>query len=132
MLQKVLSQLAAYSTNTVNIGLVKHGDNRTNLNIAQVLRISKLVACFFERVENHILEGSYPDTVPAFTPRDGNTNHKSMSAITAAHVGDCVSTAEKTKADVSPPVVSCLDMYLTKVLMYRTMVLMACLTKVRR
>ncbi len=29
-------------------------------------------------------------------------------------------------------VISCLDMYRTKVLMYRTMVLMACLTKVRR
>jgi hypothetical protein len=29
-------------------------------------------------------------------------------------------------------VVGCLDMYRTKVLLYRTMVLMACLTKVRR
>jgi hypothetical protein len=103
MLQQVLSQLAAHSTNSVKIGLVKCGDNGPNLNVAQVLKISKLVAHFYQRIENHILEGSYPDTVPTFTPRDANPNHKSMSAIAAAHVGERVSTAEKTKADMSPP-----------------------------
>jgi hypothetical protein len=92
MLQQVLSQLAVYSTNTVNIGFVERGDNGANLNIAHVLKISKLVACFFGCIENHIFEWSYPDTIPAFTPRDGNQNHKSMSAITAAHVRERVST----------------------------------------
>jgi hypothetical protein len=103
MLQQVLPQLADYSTNTVNIGLVEHGDNGANLNIAQVLKISKLVARFFKRIENHILKGRYPDTIPAFTPRDTNSNHKSMSGIAAACIGECVSTAETTMADVSPP-----------------------------
>jgi hypothetical protein len=61
MLQQVLSQLAIYSTNTVNIGLVKCKDNQANLNIAQVLKISKLVTCLCEHIENHILKGSYPN-----------------------------------------------------------------------
>jgi hypothetical protein len=105
MLQQVLSQLATCSTNTVNIGLVEQGDNGSSLNIAQVLKISKLVARFFERIENHILEGSYPDTVPAFTPRDANPNHMSVAA---AYVGkristERVSTAKKAKANASPP-----------------------------
>jgi len=105
MLQHVLSQLAACSTNTVNIGLVEQGDNWTSLNIAQVLKISKLVDCFFERIENHILDGSYPDTVPAFTSRDANPNHMSAAA---AHVGEFISTqrvytAKKAKANASPP-----------------------------
>ena len=34
MLQQVLSQLAIYSTNTVNIGLVERGDSGANINIA--------------------------------------------------------------------------------------------------
>ncbi len=59
MLQQVLSQLAVYSTNIVNIGLVECGDNGANINIALPSKITKLVACFFERMENHILEGSY-------------------------------------------------------------------------
>ncbi len=103
MLQQVLSQSAVYSTNTVNIGLVKPGDNGANLNIAQVLKISKLVARFFEHIESHILKGSYPDTIPAFTSRDANPNLKSMITIAAAHTGEHVSTAKKTKADMSPP-----------------------------
>jgi hypothetical protein len=77
MLQQVLSQLAFYSTNTVNIGLVECADNRANINIALPSKITKLVAHFFEHIENHILEGSYPDTIPGFTPRDANPSiHK--------------------------------------------------------
>jgi hypothetical protein len=60
MLQQVLSQLAAYFTNTINIGLVELGDNGVNLNIAQVLKISKLVTRFFESIENHIWKGAIP------------------------------------------------------------------------
>jgi len=103
MLQQVLSQLAGCSTNTVNIGFVERGDNGSSLNIEQVVKISKLVARFFERMENHILVG-----IPAFTPRDANPNHKSAMSAAAVYVGECIpteraSTTDKVKADVSPP-----------------------------
>jgi hypothetical protein len=96
MLQQVLSQLATYSTNAVNFGLVECGDNGANLNVAQVLKISKLVICFFKRIENHILKGSYPTTVLTITLRDANPNHKPMSVMTAAAhaVGERAFTAE--------------------------------------
>ena len=72
------------------------------------MKISKFVARFFERMENHILDGSYPDTVPAFTPIDANPNHKSAMSAATAYVGERIPTerasaAEKAKADVSPP-----------------------------
>jgi hypothetical protein len=86
MLQQVLSQLAIYFTNTVNINLVEHGDNGANVSTVQLLKIAKLVAHFFEQMENHILEGSYLDTVPAFTLRDANPNHKVLSMIVATNV----------------------------------------------
>ncbi len=53
-------------------------------------------------MENHILEGSYPDTVPAFTPRDANPNHKVSSIIVATNLEERPA-AKKTKMDVSPP-----------------------------
>jgi hypothetical protein len=86
MLQQVLSQLVIYSTNTVNINLVEHGDNGANISTVQLLKIGKLIARFFERMENHILEGSYPDTVPAFTLKDANPNHEVPSVIAATNV----------------------------------------------
>ena len=72
MLQHVLLQLAIYSTNIVNINLIERGDNSSSISTTELLKIVKLVSHFIERTENHILEGSYPDTVPAFTPRDCN------------------------------------------------------------
>jgi hypothetical protein len=53
-------------------------------------------------MENHILEGSYPDTVPAFTPRDANPNHKVPSVIVATNIEEHP-TVGKTKVDVSLP-----------------------------
>ncbi len=50
-------------------------------------------------MDNHILEGSVPDSAPNFTPRDSNPKHQSALNITAA-VGD---GAEKIKPDSSPP-----------------------------
>ena len=102
MLQQVLSQLAIYSTNTVNINLIERGDNGSSVSTIELLKIAKLVSRFFERMENHILEGSYPDTVPAFTPRDCNPNHKATSAIMTSTVDDH-STTKKIKMDASPP-----------------------------
>ncbi len=94
--------MAIYSTNTVNIGLVERGDNRANIDVTLPLKITKLVARFFERMENHMLEGSYPDTAPAITPRDANpTIHKDTTAMSTAKVTGTI--VEKSKADASPP-----------------------------
>ena len=103
MLQQVLSQLAIYSTNTVNINLIERGDNGANVSTAELVKITKLVSRFFERMENHILEGIHPDTVPAFTPKDSNPNHKVPSVIVSATNAKERSTAEKTKSDASSP-----------------------------
>jgi hypothetical protein len=75
MHQQVLSQLAIYSTNTVNIGLVERGDSGANINIALPSKITKLVTCFYKCMENHILEGSFPDTVPACSPQGCKSKH---------------------------------------------------------
>jgi hypothetical protein len=102
MLQQVLSQLAIYSTNTMNIDLVERGDNGMNINIALPSKITKLVACFFKCMENHILEGSYPDTVPALTPRDANPSiPKGMNLMVTTKVAGII--VEKSKVDASPP-----------------------------
>ncbi len=103
MLPKVLSQLAIYSTNTVNIGLVERGDSGVNINIALPSKITKLVAPFFESMENHILKGSFPDTVPVCTLRDANPSIQKGTAnatLTSRVAGTVV---EKSKADASPP-----------------------------
>jgi hypothetical protein len=102
MLQQVLSQSAIFSTNNVNIGLIECGNNGVNLNTAQLSKVTKLVSHFFECMDNHILEGSYPDTVPAFTPRDANPNHQIVSVIAMVDAGQHL-VAEKSKMDVSPP-----------------------------
>ena len=52
-------------------------------------------------MDNHILEGSYPDTVPTFTPRDANPNHKNAIAPAEVGLGDRP-TLEKAKAEFSP------------------------------
>jgi len=103
MLQQVLSQLAVYSTNTVNIGLVERGDSGANINIALPSKITKLVARFFERMENHILEGSFPDTVPACTPRDANPSIQKGANIVTSTAKVVGTVVEKSKADLSPP-----------------------------
>jgi hypothetical protein len=82
--------------------LVERGDNGANIITVQLLKIAELFACFFERMENHILEGSYPNTVPAFTPRDAYPNHKVPSVIMATNVEERPA-AEKTKTNVFPP-----------------------------
>ena len=37
-------------------------------------------------MENHILEGTYPNTIPKFTPRDANPKYKDES-LKVASVG---------------------------------------------
>ena len=47
MLHKVLSQLASFSTNSVNNSLVKHGDDGSKLTITLVTKIVKFITRFF-------------------------------------------------------------------------------------
>ena len=97
MLHKVFSQLANFSTNSVNNNLIELGDNGSQLKIDLVLKIVKFVTRFFANIDNHIMEGTVPDSVPTFTPRDANP--KILNAV--APVGDAVTS--KVKPDASPP-----------------------------
>jgi hypothetical protein len=72
MLHKVLSQLASFLTNLVNNNLVEHSNDGSKLTITLVLKIVKFVSRFFKNIENHIMEGSVPDSVPNFTSRNAN------------------------------------------------------------
>ncbi len=107
MLQHVLSQLASFSTNSVNNNLIEHGDNRLKLFIASVQKIVKYVASFFSRMENHILEGTYPDTIPKFTPRDAHPKYKDESLKVASVIltigNRALAISNKSKPDASPP-----------------------------
>ena len=94
MLHKVFSQLANFSTNSVNNNLIELEDNRSQLKINLVLKIVKFVTRFFANIDNHIMEGTVPDSVPTFTPRDANP--KILNAV--APVGDAVTSKVKPAA----------------------------------
>ena len=98
MLHKVLSQLANFSTNSVNNNLIEHGDNGSQLKADLVIKIVKFVTRFFASIDNHIMEGTVPDSVPTFTPRDANP--KILSAVVAP-IDDAAPS--KVKSDASPP-----------------------------
>jgi hypothetical protein len=106
MLQHVLSQLASFSTKSVNNNLIKHGDDGSKLVITSVQKIMKYVARFFNCMDNHILEGSYPNTIPKFTPRDANPKYKNESlkvASVIATIGNgALAISNKSKPGASP------------------------------
>ncbi len=100
MLHKVLSQLASFFTNSVNNSLVKHGDNGAKLTLTLVSKILKFVSRFFNNIENHIMEGSFLDSVPTFTPRYANP--------ILLHIANVIApinkiAALKVKPDALPP-----------------------------
>jgi hypothetical protein len=97
MLHKVLSQLASFSTNSVNNSLIEHGSNGSNLKVDLVVKIVKFVTRFFANIDNCIMEGTVPDSVPNFTPRDANP--KIMNAV--APIAKI--PALKVKPDALPP-----------------------------
>jgi hypothetical protein len=101
MLHKVLSQLASFLTNSVNNSLVEHGDDGSKLTIILVTKIVKFITRFFLNIENHIMEGSVPDSVLNFTPRDLNPKLLQTPNIMVAPYAK-VSTL-KAKPETSPP-----------------------------
>ncbi len=100
ILHKVLSQLASFLTNSVNNNLVEHGNDGSKLTITLVFKIVKFVTRLFSNIENHIMEGSVPDSIPNFTPR--NANPKIIQAATAITPVGRVA-ALKAKSDALPP-----------------------------
>ena len=102
MLHKVLSQRASFSTNSVNNSLVEHGDDGSKLTITLVTKIVKFIMRFFSNIENHIMEGSVPDSVPNFTPCDSNPKLLQTANIMMVTSYAEVSTA-KAKPETSPP-----------------------------
>jgi hypothetical protein len=55
----------------VNKLFVKHGNNGGKLTIDNV-KIVKFVTRFFNNINNHIMEGLVPDSIPYFTPQDAD------------------------------------------------------------
>ncbi len=82
--------------------LVEHGDDGSKLTIILIVKIVKFATRFFSNIENHIMEGSVPDSVPNFTPRDSNPK-----LLQAATIMSVVSNTEpgisKVKPESSPP-----------------------------
>jgi hypothetical protein len=107
MLQHILSQLASFSTNSVNNNLIKHGDDGSNLVTTSIQKIVKYLARFFDCMDNHILEGSYPNTIPKFTLQDANPKYKNGSLKFASMIATIESRAlaisNKSKPNASPP-----------------------------
>jgi hypothetical protein len=101
MLHKVLSQLPSSSTNLVNNSLVEHGDNGSKLTIPLIVKIVKFTARFFSNIKIHIVEGSVPDSIPNFTPR--NSNPKLLQAMTIMVPPNAAVGTSKQKPETSPP-----------------------------
>ena len=100
MLHKVLSQLASFSTSSVNNSLVEHGDDGSKLIITLVMKIVKFITRFFSNIENHIMEGSVLDSQDV-TPCDSNSKLLQTANIMVASYAK-VSTS-KAKPETSPP-----------------------------
>ncbi len=101
MFHKVLSQLASFSTNSVNNSLVEHGDDGSKLTIPLIVTIIKFTARFFSNIENHIMEGSVPDSVLNFTPCDSNP--KLLQAATIMVPPNAAVGTSKKKPKTLPP-----------------------------
>ena len=60
------------------------------------------MARFFDRMDNHILEGTYPDVIPKFTPKDANPKYQIASVIASIDQGG-LDLSRKLKPEASPP-----------------------------
>ena len=81
----------------MNNSLIEHGDNGSKLKVDLVVKIIKFVMRFFANINNNIMEGTVPDSVPNFTPRDANPKIRNAVAPVAEIA------ALKVKPDASPP-----------------------------
>jgi hypothetical protein len=97
-----LAQLASFLTNLVNNNLIELGDDGAKLITTNIWKIVKYVARFFDRMENHILEGTYPDVIPKFTPKDANPKYHIASVIASKDQGG-LDLCKKVKPEASPP-----------------------------
>jgi hypothetical protein len=81
----------------VNNSLIEHRDNGSKLKVDLIVKIVKFVTRFFANIDNNIMEGTVPDSIPNFTPR--NANPKILNAV--APVAEIA--ALKVKPDALPP-----------------------------
>jgi hypothetical protein len=102
MLHQILAQLASFLANSVNNNLMELGDDGAKLITTSVQKIVKYVARFFHRMDNHILEGTYPDVIPKFTPKDANPKDQIASVIASIDQGG-LDLSRKLKPEASPP-----------------------------
>ncbi len=102
ILHQRLSQLASFSTNLVNNNVILHREDGVKLIIAPIQQIVKYADCFFDRMENHILKGTFPNTVFKSTLRDANPKYQTASMIgTIDQEG--LALLAKLKPDAFPP-----------------------------
>ncbi len=81
----------------MNNSLIEHGNNGSKLKVDLVVMIVKFVPRFFANIDNNIMEGTVPDSVPNFTPC--NANPKILNAV--APIAEIA--ALKVKPDALPP-----------------------------
>jgi hypothetical protein len=82
--------------------LIKLGDNGSKLITTSIQKVVEYVARFFDRMDNHILEGTYPNMIPKFTPKDANPKYQIASMIASIDQGG-LDLSKKLKPEASPP-----------------------------
>ena len=102
MLHQDLAQLASFLTNSVNNNFVELGKDGSKLLTTNVQKTVKCVVRFFDRMDNHILKGTYPDDVPKFTPKDANPKYQIASVIASLNKGG-LDLSKKSQSEASPP-----------------------------
>ena len=101
MLHQVLAQLASFSTNSVNNNFIELGNNGSKLITTNVQKTVKYVMCFFDCMDNHILEGTHPDVVPKSTPKDANPKYQIANVIASLDQRG-LDPLKKSKPETSP------------------------------
>jgi hypothetical protein len=93
----------------VKNNLIEHRDNGSKLIVTSIQKILKYILRFFNPMENHILEGTFPNIIPRFTPRDANpkyqgANLKNQIASMIVNIGSdqVLAILGKSKPDASP------------------------------
>ncbi len=92
--------------------MIKHGEDGLKLIIISVQKIMKYVA-IFDHMDNHILEGLYPNTIPKFTPQDATPKYKNeslkLASMIAAIGNGAIAISNKSKPNAFPPGTSAND-----------------------
>ena len=102
MLHQVLAQLASFSTNSVNNNFVELGNDGSKLITTNIQKIVKCVARFFDRMDNHILKGTYPDIISKLRQRM-QTQSIRLQVQLCPLTTEVLTLSKKSKPETSPP-----------------------------